>query len=133
MITIDSECERSTTSFDCIPVSGQETSITTPVTTQMSDNNDGTYSHTCTSDASGAVTYYIMYYDQTLNGVRAEYFPSREIDYVGDYDEVQNHTNMIHDWKTGPIYGTLDDNVLVKFFSLFKVDNTQTYKFEYAL
>ena len=130
MITIENECERSTTSFDCVSVSGQETSIITPVTTQMADNNDGTYSHTFTTDADGAVTYYIMYYDQTLNGIRGEYYPSSDIHYVGDYDEVKTHTNMNHFWGPGTIYGTRDDDVLVKLFALFRVDATQTYKFQ---
>jgi hypothetical protein len=96
----------------------------TPADQMMTDNSDGTYSATYSSNVDGIATVQVFYYS---SGVYVEFFADKV--FTQPPASTATWTQVNENWGSGNIFGAYSDNVSVKIHFMIKAPTSEDYEF----
>jgi hypothetical protein len=100
-IHIDNQCIKDDM-FECEDVANQRVVLQTEIDAQMTDNLDGTYSYTYSTQIDGTITLYVLLYTQF--GVYAEFFNNDQN--TGTVNVARIYTEVSQFWSSSDIVTT---------------------------
>ena len=111
------------TEFYWYDVSNQRKVLQTEIDAQMTDNLDGTYTYTYSTDLDGTISVSVLLY--TEYGVYAEYF--NNIVYTGTVANYATPSQMSLNFGAGLVTSTQGDNVSANFYFKLQPLKSDTY------
>jgi hypothetical protein len=110
-IHIENQCTKGEM-FECLDVAGHRTVFQTEIDAQMTDNMDGTYSYTYTTQLDGNITLYVLLYTQF--GAYAEFF--NNLLYTGVVNVVRIYPQINQNWTSGLVTLNQSDDVSANYY-----------------
>lgn len=123
-IQISNECTK-TTNFKCTVVGGADNTITTPIFTEMTDNNDGTYTYKWTPDNEGKLSIVVVKMNRYL--VLGNYYNSQTITGTAVVTNYSSHIN--YNWGGYDVTPGRGDYVSSRYDTYLKAPYTGTIRF----
>lgn len=102
---------------------GAKQALTSTITGTMTDNGDGTYSFSYTTQQSGEITVYI--YLEDAPGAYVEFFSN--FFWFGNPYKYEFIDNINFDWSTGDVFATYSNCLTAKFYAKLLAPFTGSY------